>query len=79
MDTSKQFTITPRDLKTSTEELASAVRRAGQSVPELVVEKENYRGGVVTVSLPEKHAQRTADLLGERFILSPNTDLKLIE
>jgi hypothetical protein len=79
MDTSKPFMITPRDLRTSTDELTIAVRRVAQCVPELVVQKENYHGGVVTVSLPEKHAQKTAELLGEHFILSPNTDLKLID
>jgi hypothetical protein len=79
MDRSKQFTITPRDLKMPSDELAGAVKRAGEAVPGLIVEKENYRSGVITVSLPEEQAQKTAELLGESFILSPNSKLKLIE
>ena len=78
MDRPKQFTIIPRDLRTPPEEFASALRRAMELVPGLVVDKEDYRGGIVTVSLPEQYMQEAVRVLGAEFVLSPNSKLNLI-
>ena len=79
MSRRKQFTIIPRNLKTSSEDLATAVRRASENVPELTIDRADYEGGVITVTLPEEHATQAADLLGNNFVLSANTKLNLIE
>jgi hypothetical protein len=79
MDRPKQFTIISRNLKTPMEDLAQAVRRAGEMIPELVVDNEDPMGGVITVTLTEERAKEMAHLLGEDFVISLNSRLNLIK
>ena len=74
----REFTIIPMNLNTSSATFQKAINNIDVQFPLLQVNKIDLIGGVATVKIPEEQAGNVKTILGDQFILSPNSHLKII-
>jgi hypothetical protein len=78
MGTPKQFTVIPKDLNTTPEDFGATIRHIDKEIASLAVDKLDLQANVATVTIPDEDTKRVSQLLGQNYILSPNTKLNII-